>query len=367
MTRIDYNLAATEPFQLKSPELRWRRVSRGSSIRVRFLRTAIFWSTKLFSSETIASMKVDEAGRSQYPENPTQSAGFRVVEDEDYGFRHLDPIPPEAELTKFYEGRYYDLVRKGNRAPELRRIMQGGDPASQELRWLREGLYTDIVGVINNAIPGRRLVEVGCGTGDFLSFATEHGFSAVGTEPAAEAAQRGVARGLTIHTLTLDEFVVQSSAEFDVVVMLNVLEHVPDAVRTLKQCSQMLAAGGILCIRVPNDFSEIQGVAQQRLKADPWWIAVPDHINYFNFASLKNVLGGLGFETIYAQGDFPMEMFLLMGENYVGNPEVGGSCHARRVQFDLSLPPDLRRKIYSALGNAGVGRDCLVFGKKLQS
>jgi hypothetical protein len=73
----------------------------------------------------------------------------------------------------------------------------------------------------------------------------------------------------------------------------------------------------------------------------------------------------LGFETVYSQSDFPMEMFLLMGENYVGNPEVGSRCHARRVRFDLGLQPELRRKMYSALASAGVGRTCLVFGKRL--
>ena len=306
--------------------------------------------------------------RPEYSDNPTQSTGFRVVEDATYGFRHLDPIPQDAEVSEFYESRYYDLIRKGNRAPELRRLMQGGESASQELRWLKQGLYTDIVDVLETVTPGRRLLEVGCGTGDFLGFANEHGFSCVGIEPATEAARRAMSSGLTVHTLTLDEFVSQSPpGEVDVVVLLNVLEHVPNAVRTLQHCRQLLADGGILCIRVPNDFSEIQSAARKKLVRDPWWIAVPDHINYFNFGSLRILLDRLGFETVYSQGDFPMELFLLMGENYVADPEVGSRCHAHRVQFDLGLPPELRRKIYSALGNVGLGRDCLVFGKKLPS
>ncbi len=300
-----------------------------------------------------------------YPENPTQSAGFRVVEDSTYGFRRLDPVPPESDLKEFYESRYYDLLRKGNRAPELRRVMEGGEAAEKELRWLREGLYTDIVNVLDRVAPGRGLLEVGCGTGDFLDFSREHGFSCVGTEPALEAAQRALAKGLTVHTMTLDKFVARSpAATFDVVVMLNVLEHVPDAVKTLQECKQVLAPGGILCVRVPNDFTAIQTAAREKGGADPWWIAVPDHINYFNFASLRQTFDRLGFDTVYAQGDFPMEMFLLMGENYIGNPELGGQCHARRVQFDLGLPPELRRKIYAALASVDVGRNCLVFGKK---
>jgi len=301
-----------------------------------------------------------------YPDNPTQSAGFKVVEDPIHGFQRLDPVPPETVVSEFYESRYYDLLRKGNRAPELRRLLEGGDAAAKELQWLREGLYTDIVDVLGKVAPGRRLLEVGCGTGDFLRFSQERGFSSVGTEPALEPAQRAMAKGLTVHSMTLDDFVARNQdAKFDVVVMINVREHVPDAVKTLQECRQVLVPGGVVCIRVPNDFSEIQSAAREKISASPWWIAVPDHINYFNFASLRQTLDQLGFDTVYSQGDFPMEMFLLMGENYIGNPEVGGRCHARRVQFDLGLQPELRRKIYSALGSVGVGRDCLVFGKKL--
>ena len=309
----------------------------------------------------------DRTSPFNYPDNPTQSTGFRVVEDPTYGFRRLDPLPPEGDIADFYESRYYDLVRLGNRAPELKRLMEGGDAASKELQWLRDGLYTDIVNTLDRVATGRELLEVGCGTGDFLTFAQEHGFKVVGTEPAKEATQR-VSTLLDVRKMTLDKFVARYPAErFDVIVMINVLEHVPDAVHMLQECKQVLNPGGILCIRVPNDFSEMQTAVQEKLNVDPWWIAVPDHINYFNFTSLKQLLGRLGFETVYEQGDFPMEMFLLMGENYIGNHQVGSSCHARRVQFDLAMQPELRRKVYSALATVGVGRDCLVFGKNIAS
>lgn len=300
-----------------------------------------------------------------YPQNPTHSAGFRVIEDPDYGFRRLDPIPPEVEVSEFYESQYYDLVRKGNRAPELKRLMEGGDPAAKERRWLREGLYTDILNTLESTSPGRRLLEVGCGMGDFLEFANERGFTVTGTEPSTDAAQRARSKGLTVYSVTLDEFIAKTPAtSFDAIVMINVLEHVPHAVRMLEQCKLILSPGGVVCIRVPNDFTEIQAAAQKKLNVDRWWVAVPDHVNYFDFPSLTKLLDRLGFETVYAQGDFPMEMFLLMGENYVGNPQVGSLCHTRRIEFDLGLPAELRRKIYAALASAGVGRDCLVFGKK---
>ena len=113
---------------------------------------------------------------------------------------------------------------------------------------------------------------------------------------------------------------------------------------------------------MPNDFTEIQLAAQQQINKDAWWIAIPDHINYFDFQSLNTLLRRLGFDVLYSQGDFPMELFLLMGDNYVGNPSVGNKCHKKRVFFETAIPGELRRGIYQAFAQVGIGRDCLTFG-----
>ena len=44
-----------------------------------------------------------------------------VVEDPDYGYKRLDPLPTAQEISNFYEIQYYDLIQKGGRAPEIRR------------------------------------------------------------------------------------------------------------------------------------------------------------------------------------------------------------------------------------------------------
>src|ERR1700733_2230361 len=41
------------------------------------------------------------------------------------GFRPLDPVPSDAEIARFYESHYFDILRQGGRAPELRRILAG--------------------------------------------------------------------------------------------------------------------------------------------------------------------------------------------------------------------------------------------------
>ena len=292
---------------------------------------------------------------------------YKVIRDPVYGYRRLDPVPSDEEITRFYQSQYYDLIRKGGRAPELRRLMAGGQEAERERAWLRATFYSDICYLLNQYAFGKRVLDVGCGTGEFLSYLKENGFDTTGIEPSSDAVAAAESRGLAVHNATLEEFVEHHRSSgigtFDAITLLNVLEHVPEPAQVVEIIKPLLNPEGIICVRVPNDFSEMQSAAHQQLNKEAWWIAIPDHINYFDFQSLHSFLKQLGFEVVYSQGDFAMELFLLMGEDYVGNPEVGNRCHQKRVRFETAISGEFRRRIYQALADVGVGRDCLVFGR----
>lgn len=292
---------------------------------------------------------------------------IRIIDDPVYGFKRLDPIPRDSEISDFYQSKYYELIRKGGRAPELRRLMGSGEETEREKRWLREGLYTDISFCLGQYAPGKKILDVGCGVGDFISYLKENGFAAEGIELSNDAAGLAKSRGLTVYNCRLEELTryynSDSSCRFDAITLVNVLEHVPHPSELIDTIKLHLVPDGILCIRVPNDFSKIQIETQKNLGVEPWWIAYPDHINYFSCNSLKRFLEKKRFEIVYMQTDFPMELFLLMGENYVGNSEVGRICHRKRIRFDTSISAELRRKIYQSLATIGVGRDSLCFGR----
>lgn len=296
------------------------------------------------------------------------SEKYRVIQDPVYGYKRLDPVPDEKEVTKFYQSRYYDLIRKGERAPDVRRLMAGGEEADRERSWLRSTLYADILVALEqqSSLNSKRLLDIGCGTGELLTFMKQHGWEVIGLELSSEGAAIAKSKDLEVYSLGIDEFLAkhpQYSSTFAVVTLLHVLEHVPNPVEFLNLVRKLVVGGGVVVIQAPNDFSELQLSAQQYLQKEPWWIAIPDHINYFDFQSLHTLLERLGFEVIYSQGDFAMELFLLMGEDYVGNPEVGSKCHQKRVRLEMAIPGELRRRIYRALAEVGVGRNCLVFGK----
>ncbi len=290
-----------------------------------------------------------------------------IIKDPVYRYKRFDPIPEDEEITQFYESQYYELIKKGNRASELRKLMAGGKDAAREREWLHRSLYTDIAYLLKKYAPGKRVLDVGCGTGELVSYLNEAGLEAEGIELSKEASEIAKSQGIQVYTCFLEElsscYDQGKNCRFDAITMLNVLEHVPGPAKLVEDANKYLREGGVLCARVPNDFNEIQAAAQKHLDIAPWWIAYPDHINYFDCGTLQSFLEQMGFEVLTLQTDFPMDFFLLMGDVYVGNPEIGKQCHEKRIRFELSISAELRRKIYQAFADIGLGRNSLAIGR----
>lgn len=300
----------------------------------------------------------------------TPSKTAKVVAHPEFGFRHLDPVPSQDELDAFYSGQYMELIEAGGRAPELRRLLQGGEERKAELEWLRSTLYADVDDALARGLGNRGgvLLDVGCGTGDFLQYAREKGWRAEGIEPSKLACERARALGLEVFNQSFAAIAsgTDRQASYDALVLLNVLEHVPDPVRWVEDCRALLKPKeGLLVAVVPNDFSALQAAAAQALQIEPWWIAAPDHINYFDYSSLERLLQKKGFQIVERAGTFPMELFLLMGDDYVTHSELGRECHARRRRLESALPTEQRRAWYRKLAEQGMGRNCVVVAQKL--
>jgi len=290
-----------------------------------------------------------------------------------WGYRRLEDMPPESEMDQFYESHYRDAIGSQARAQGLARLIVGGPAAERERDWLRSTLYADVLHALSGPDDSarrspRRSLDVGCGTGDLVAFLAAAGWDAFGTEPSIEIADVGRARGLRIESMTgaafVDSWRTRGGQPYGAITLLNVLEHVRDPAALLTTLSDALAPGGRLVVRVPNDFSTLQAAAQAELGHEPWWVAVPDHLNYFDHASIAGLLTRLGFEVVDVLADFPMELFLLMGDDYVADPPIGAIVHERRRRLELALPADLRRSIGRGWVRAGIGRNTMVVARR---
>jgi SAM-dependent methyltransferase len=289
---------------------------------------------------------------------------YSVVVDPEYSYRRLDPLPTEEELELFYREHYYAFMEAGGRAPELRRLIKGGEESDKELAWLSQTLWRDVRDILDEHLRHKQerwLLDVGCGPGYFCRYMQQAGWHVVGVEPSKDAAEIARSFGITVYG-SVEECSRKTEHRFDAVSLLHVLEHVFAPAELLQELRSLTHEESMLAVRVPNDFSVLQDCACCKL-GGPWWVAIPDHINYFNFETLTHFVERLGFQVVDMLGDFPMEIFLLFGDVYVGNPEVGSQCHKKRVAFELSIPVQLRRDLYRCFARNGVGRNCLLFAK----
>ena len=104
---------------------------------------------------------------------------------------------------------------------------------------------------IERQIPRGRILEVGCAGGFFLKAAAERGWSPVGVEIAASAAQFARERmGLDVRTGTLDDVHLPAGG-FDAVYLGDVLEHLPAPLAALREVNRLLRPGGVVMIAGP--------------------------------------------------------------------------------------------------------------------
>ncbi len=140
--------------------------------------------------------------------------------------------------------------------------------------------------------PGRaRVLDVGCERGELLNVLRARGASVAGTQISESAA--AYAR----RHFGLDVFVGELSAapyapgSFDLVLMINVLEHLPDPERYVADVARLLRVGGIFWLELPNPRS-----LTARLTTKRWLHADPDH-HFWSFSErgLRGLLGRHSF------------------------------------------------------------------------
>lgn len=149
--------------------------------------------------------------------------------------------------------------------------------------------FARTVEFIRGFVPGGRLLELGCAYGFFLQEAKPY-FDVTGIELAEDAAAYARANGSHVISGIADDATLAPLGMFDVIVLLDVIEHLPDPRTTLTLCDKHLNPDGIIVITT-GDFGSLYA----RLSGKGWRLmTVPQHLWFFTRESMHGLARQLG-------------------------------------------------------------------------
>ena len=207
---------------------------------------------------------------------------FEIVKCRECGFRFTNPRPKAEELGKYYESAQYishSDTRKGLFAfvYQLVRKYTLGRKLALISKFLRNG----------------EILDIGCATGQFLNYMSEHGWKATGIEPDDKTRDHAISQyGLQVFPEEKLNTMLKSS--FDVITMWHVLEHVSDLNGRMEQLKKILKPQGTLIIAVPNCD------AYDAKKYGEYWAGydLPRHLYHFTKSDIKTLAENFGFTIV---------------------------------------------------------------------
>lgn len=140
------------------------------------------------------------------------------------------------------------------------------------------------------SLRGRKVVEIGCGRGEFLSLLDPAIVTACGIEHDADAVAHCRQHGLRVAKDYLEAGTVLADGPFDAFLLLMFLEHMPDPNGALHALHDNLTPGAVGLVEVPN--------FDMMLRNQLFSEFIADHLLYFTADSLRTTLHTNGFEVL---------------------------------------------------------------------
>ena len=157
----------------------------------------------------------------------------------------------------------------------------------------RRRTFESIMDVVEQHARKGRILDVGCAEGTLLDIAQKRGWEVSGVEPNKHLVTWAKKQyGLKILQGSLSNKALRKSS-YDVITLLDVIEHVPEPERFLRRCYELLAPGGLLFISTP-DFGSVWSRVMRR----HWFYILSIHVFYFTQQTLSALLLRAGFEVI---------------------------------------------------------------------
>ena len=213
----------------------------------------------------------------------TRRGAFTVCACGACGFRFTNPYPSQEDIHVFYESD--DYVPVSNTTKGL--INKGYHVARRVMLRAKRSLVNRLAGRTSG-----RLLDIGCGTGEFAGIMKEAGWQVQGVEPYGPARESAAAR-FGVPVADVPEQAGLPERAYDVITLWHVLEHAHDLNRSMRELERLLAPGGTVLIGVPNYTCYDAGFYREN------WAAydTPRHLFHFAPETMRRLAARHGFEV----------------------------------------------------------------------
>ena len=193
-----------------------------------------------------------------------------------YQVEDLDMLITYPQPSLDVLGKYYESADYISHTDSKRSLFE------KAYHFVKSIALKNKLNLINSLQPNKgRILDIGAGTGEFLSVAKQNGWETTGVEPSDKAKQIAISKGVSF----VEAIAQLEDRSFDVITMWHVLEHVPDLDHQIKELKRLLKPTGSLIIAVPN-FKSFD--AQHYGK---FWAAydVPIHFWHFSKTAIQKL------------------------------------------------------------------------------
>ena len=306
------------------------------------------------SNENIINFKelkkikyIDPSKKKHFGVFLTNYKKYKIIDCVNCGFIHAIPFLNKKKIENYYQKKFFRLERKKNYFLKQKK----------DLAWW-EQVYEERINFFENRLKRKgTILDIGCGPGFFLNYAKRRKWKIIGIEPSTQAINYAK-KNLGISLIKGDYKLMRDIYDVDVIHTHGVLEHLEDPNNFLSLAKKTLKKKGLIFTSVANDFNQLQSFALTQNK-NPWWLLPPEHYNYFNTSSIQRVMKKK-FKILKMNVSFPLEIFLLMNENYIKKKNLGIKIHKQRVSLEKNLNSEslryFKENFYKSFLDLKIGR-----------
>ena len=165
---------------------------------------------------------------------------------------------------------------------------------------------------------GLRLLDIGCGGGLLCEPMARLGFEVTGVD--ASERNIGAAKAHAIHLghpieylcSTVETLAAEESQPFDLILNMEVVEHVADPGRFLRDCTGLIAPGGLMIVATLNRTAKAMALAVIGAEHVLRWLPVGTH-DWKKFIKPAEIAAWLSGETVELSGPFGVSFDPLAG------------------------------------------------------